>query len=106
MGPGFWLGITQVLSIPTHPPKVLRPLTHRLQLYATWAPENSVCEVLDTKTSKKNTIATLVSDVVLLLTMLVGLLRLRQDGTMFGFGKFLWKQVGGVHLALTDPLYV
>ena len=38
--------------------------------------------------------------------MLVGLLRLRQDGTMFGFGKFLWKQVGGVHLALTDPLYV
>jgi hypothetical protein len=62
--------------------------------------------VLDTETSKKNAIATLVSDVVLLLTMLVGLLRLRQDGTMFGFGKLLWRQVGGAHLALTDLLYV
>jgi hypothetical protein len=33
------------------------------------------------------------ADVVLLLTMLVGLLRLRHDGTMFGLGKFLWNQV-------------
>jgi len=62
------------------------------RLYAAWVPEQNVCEVLDTETSKKNTIATLVSDVVLLLTMLVGLLRLRQDGTMFGFGKLLWRQ--------------
>ena len=42
-------------------------------------------------------IALLVSDVVLLLTMLVGLLRLRKDGTLFGLGKFLWKQVGGAN---------
>jgi len=32
------------------------------------------------------------ADVVLLLTMLVGLIRLRQDGTMFGLVKFLWNQ--------------
>ena len=39
----------------------------------------------------------LVSDVVLLLTMLVGLLRLRKDGTRFLLGKLLWKQVGDAH---------
>jgi hypothetical protein len=42
-------------------------------------------------------IALLASDVVLLLTMLVGLLRLRKDGTLFGLGKLLWKQAGGTH---------
>jgi hypothetical protein len=42
-------------------------------------------------------IALLVSDVVLLLTMLVGLLRLRKDGTLFGLAKLLWRQVGCAH---------
>ena len=60
-------------------------------------PEESACVVLDTERSKDNIIAMLVSDVVLLLTMLVGLLRLRKDGTLFGLGKFLWKQVGGAN---------
>ena len=53
--------------------------------------------MLNTERSKDNIIALLVSDVVLLLTMLVGLLRLRKDGTLFGLGKLLWKQVGDVH---------
>ena len=68
-------------------------VTHYLKLYATWLPAQSNCEILDTDKSNKNSIATLVSDVVLLLTMLVGLLRLRQDGIMLGMGQLLWKQV-------------
>ena len=62
--------------------------------------------VLNTERSKDNIIATLVSDVVLLLTMLVGLLRLRKDGTLFGLGQLLWRQVGGAHLPFTDRSYV
>jgi len=62
------------------------------ELQAAWLPIVNICEVLDTNTSQKNTIATLVSDVVLLLTMLVGLLRYRHDGTMYGLGLLLWRQ--------------
>ena len=69
-------------------------------------PAQSTCVVLNTERSKDNIIATLVSDVVLVLTMLVGLLRLRKDGTLFGLGKLLWKQVSGVHLPLSDRSYV
>ena len=60
-------------------------------------PGQTVCVVLDTERSKDNIIALLVSDVVLLLTMIVGLLRLRKDGTLFGLGKLLWRQVGRAH---------
>ena len=59
----------------------------------------SACLVLDTERSKDQIIAMLVSDVALLFTMLVGLLRLRKDGTLFGLGKLLWKQVSGAHSA-------
>ena len=41
--------------------------------------------------------------------MLVGLLRQRSDGTLFGLGKFFrffWRQVGGAYFALTDLSYV
>ncbi|KAN0141803.1 hypothetical protein V8E53_000265 [Lactarius tabidus] len=61
-------------------------------LHSAWVPEQSVCGVLNTESSNKNAIATLVSDVVLLLTMLVGLLRLSRNGMMSGFGQLLWKQ--------------
>ncbi|KAF8261251.1 hypothetical protein EI94DRAFT_1833425 [Lactarius quietus] len=61
-------------------------------IIATWVPEQSTCAVLNAEGGKKNVIATLVTDVVLLLTMLVGLLRLRVYGTMFGLGKLLWRQ--------------
>jgi hypothetical protein len=50
--------------------------------------------VLHTESTKKTIFAVLVSDVVLLLTMLAGLLRLRLHGPMLGLGQFLWKQVG------------
>jgi hypothetical protein len=65
-----------------------------LQVLSTWAPEQSVCVVLNTDIGVKNVITTLVSDVALLLTMLVGLLRLRRHGTVFALGQLLWKQVG------------
>ena len=65
-----------------------------LQVLSTWASEQSVCVVLNTESGIKNIIVTLVSDVVLLLTMLVGLLRLRRHGTVFALGQLLWKQVG------------
>lgn len=59
-----------------------------------WVPVENVCGVLDTQRSKKTILATLVTDLVLLFTMLFGLLRLRRHGTMFGLGQLLWKQVG------------
>lgn len=65
-----------------------------LQIHATWEPTQSVCAVVNTEVTKKTILAVLVSDVVLLLTMLAGLLRQRVYGTMFALGKFLWRQVG------------
>jgi len=70
------------------------PPIHYLKIHATWAPTQNVCEVLytSTKTFTSTIVTMLGADVVLLLTMLVGLIRLRQDGTMFGLVKFLWNQ--------------
>jgi hypothetical protein len=67
---------------------------HGMQVRATWAPTQGVCHVLHTESTKKTIFVVLVSDVVLLLTMLAGLLRLRLHGPMLGLGQFLWKQVG------------
>ena len=88
----FCIGVTLV-GVPIDPTWGF--LTDSLQLRSAWVPEQSVCVVLNTETSNQNATATLVSDVVLLLTMLVGLLRLSRNGMMSGFGQLLWKQVGG-----------
>ncbi|KAN0141798.1 hypothetical protein V8E53_000260 [Lactarius tabidus] len=62
-------------------------------LHAAWVPTQSVCVVLNTESTRKNVTATLVTDVVLLLTMLVGLLRMRLHGnSMFGLAEILWRQ--------------
>ena len=68
-------------------------LTHCPQLHAEWSPTESVCIVLNPEGSKINIISSFVTDVILLLIMLVGLLRMRQDGTLSKFSKFLWRQV-------------
>jgi hypothetical protein len=68
------------------------PQTDFLQFHSIWVPVENVCGVLDTQLSKKTIIATLVTDLVLLFTMLFGLLRLRRHGTMFGLGQLLWNQ--------------
>ncbi|KAF8259720.1 hypothetical protein EI94DRAFT_1750784 [Lactarius quietus] len=60
------------------------------RLHSTWVPTQGVCAVLNPEGSKDNIIATLATDVVLLFTMLVGLLRMGQNGTTLGM--FLWKQ--------------
>lgn len=62
------------------------------EFHSIWVPVENVCGVLDTQLSKKTIIATLVTDLVLLFTMLFGLLRLRRHGTMFGLGQLLWNQ--------------
>ncbi|KAF8264185.1 hypothetical protein EI94DRAFT_510679 [Lactarius quietus] len=62
------------------------------QIHAKWAPTESVCGVLNPETTKLTIIGALIADVALLLTMLIGLLRLRVHGTMFALGQFLWKQ--------------
>ena len=84
-----------------HPPpwRFRGPLTHCQPLRGERVSVQSACLVLDTERSKDQIIAMLVSDVVLLFTMLVGLLRLRKDGTLFGLGKLLWRQVSGAHSA-------
>jgi hypothetical protein len=70
--------------------------THYLQIHATWVPVQSVCAVLNPESSKANIIVTLATDVVLLLIMLAGLLRLRQNGVSLALVQFLWTQVGTV----------
>ncbi|KAI0298459.1 hypothetical protein B0F90DRAFT_1669045 [Multifurca ochricompacta] len=63
------------------------------QIRSTWVPVQNVCGVLNIQSSKNNIIATLVTDIVLLITMLVGLLRIRRrGGSLLGLGRLLWKQ--------------
>ena len=47
------------------------------------------------ETTKRTVIMSLVTDIILLVSMLLGLLRMRiRLGGRFGLGDFLWKQVG------------
>ena len=51
--------------------------------------------MLNPESNKLNIIVLFVTDIVLLLMMLVGMLRLRSDGIgTYGVGQLLWKQVG------------
>jgi hypothetical protein len=51
--------------------------------------------VLNTEKNKPSIIATLITDIILLLIVLIGLLRLLRDcGGSFALGRLLWKQVG------------
>jgi hypothetical protein len=53
------------------------------------------CIVLNTEKDKPSIIATLITDIVLLLIVLIGLLPLLYDsGGSFALGRLLWKQVG------------
>ncbi|KAH9984317.1 hypothetical protein BJV74DRAFT_587128 [Russula compacta] len=64
-----------------------------VRIRAAWDPLLQNCIALNIKSSKLNVIVTLTTDIVLLLIMLVGLLRLRlHGGGTFGIGLFLWKQ--------------
>jgi hypothetical protein len=66
------------------------------QLHSVWGPVTTLCEVPNSDITKLNVLATLATDVILLLMVLAGLLRLRLGGGgMFDLGSFLLKQVGG-----------
>ena len=57
-------------------------------------PAEERCVLHDTESNKPNTIVTLFTDIILLLIVLIGLLRLRRYGVgTFGLGQLLWKQV-------------
>ncbi|KAI0281972.1 hypothetical protein BGY98DRAFT_156449 [Russula aff. rugulosa BPL654] len=57
-----------------------------------WSDENHSCVLLNPQSNKLNVVVSLVSDTLLLLIMLVGLLRLRFQATKFGLGRILWNQ--------------
>ncbi|KAF8494728.1 hypothetical protein F5888DRAFT_1805461 [Russula emetica] len=70
------------------------------QLHAVWDPAQHACDPVNTKSSVLSFIPAIISNLVLLLIMLVGLLNLRRhDGVTFGLSRVLWKQ-GVVWLAL------
>jgi len=57
-------------------------------------PAQKCCVLYDTESNKPNIIVTLITDIILLLIMLIGLLRLRHHGVgTFGLGQLLWNQV-------------
>jgi hypothetical protein len=66
------------------------------QFHSVWDPKASLCVVTNSDITKLNILITLATDVMLLLMVFAGLLRLRLGGgSMFDLGSFLWKQVGG-----------
>jgi len=63
------------------------------QLRSTWRPGNRDCAPPNIESNKLAIIAMFVADILLLLTMLLGLHRLRdRAGGMFGLAHLLWKQ--------------
>ena len=50
--------------------------------------------MLNTDSSKYNITISLATDVILFITMLAGLFRLRLGAGTFGLGRLLWTQVG------------
>ncbi|KAH9969964.1 hypothetical protein BGW80DRAFT_621328 [Lactifluus volemus] len=64
-----------------------------VRLHSVWRPVAGLCEVPNSDITKLNVLATLATDVILLLMVLAGLLRLRLGGGgMFDLGSFLLKQ--------------
>ena len=67
---------------------------NHLQIRAVWVPAASSCAFLNIEKCKDYYINLLANDVILLLIMLVGLLRLRLRARAFlDLASILWKQV-------------
>jgi hypothetical protein len=59
-----------------------------------WSPEASTCALLNLETNKPAVISTLATDVVLLVIMIIGLLRMHLEAdSVIAWGRILWKQV-------------
>ncbi|KAF8491204.1 hypothetical protein F5888DRAFT_1075248 [Russula emetica] len=64
-----------------------------VRMRSSWEPVLQECMVLNTEKNQSSIIATLICDIVLLLIVLIGLLRLLHDsGGTFALGRLLWKQ--------------
>jgi len=61
-------------------------------LRGVWSDESSSCVIINMQSNKMNIIVSLASDVILLLIMVAGLLRLRPEIGTFGLGRILWNQ--------------
>ena len=60
--------------------------------------------MLNSEEIKPTFVVTLVTDIILLVTMLVGLFRLRTNAnSAFGVGRLLWKQVGSARSPFAVP---
>jgi hypothetical protein len=65
-----------------------------MQLRSTWVDLAGTCILINPEITKPSIISSLVTDVVLLLIMLMGLLHSRmRKGGAFGVGRMLWNQV-------------
>ncbi|KAH9954854.1 hypothetical protein BC827DRAFT_1272180 [Russula dissimulans] len=73
---------------------------------STWSPITSTCVVPNTKDSELNFLVALSTDMTMLLFMLFGLFRLRQENDgLSGLCRFLWNQ-GLIWLVLINIAYV
>jgi hypothetical protein len=88
---GIASGITQVNR---QPPDFGLSRLIDLQLRSSWNTTQLQCIVLNPESGRLNIIVLVITDIVLLLTMFVGLLRFRSNGGgRFGVGRLIWKQV-------------
>ncbi|KAH9956524.1 hypothetical protein BC827DRAFT_1270890 [Russula dissimulans] len=63
------------------------------RIRSTWSPDEATCLVLNIESNKPNFIVALCTDIVLLVIMLVGLLRLGfHERSAFGMGRLMWRQ--------------
>jgi len=64
-----------------------------VRLRAIWVPEGLTCAVSNPVDNAPSLYSLAITDIVLLLIMLIGLLRLRcRGGATFGLNNLLWKQ--------------
>ncbi|KAN0121250.1 hypothetical protein V8E52_003838 [Russula decolorans] len=64
-----------------------------VRIRSAWSPEATTCTLLNLETNKPAVISTLATDVVLLLIMIIGLLRMHLEVVcLFDLGRVLWKQ--------------
>lgn len=72
-----------------------------------WDPVLKDCVALNSETNKPSIIVTLITDIVLLLIVLIGLLRLLHDsGGSFALGRLLWKQVGLGRILFSESQFI
>ena len=80
----------------------LVPLPYHEQVRSVWEPAVKSCATINVEVCEIAMVSGFVTDTVLLLIMLAGLLRLRRrGGGSYELWHHLWKQVGHQRLLLT-----